>query len=98
MLVYQGVQSIYRVKENNKTLKEAPEKIISKLDFKCNFLRIGNEKEKWQRNLNFVLARTFSDVHADNCLSIYQALGYFCPNSQLFHGALFHDASQKLMT
>ena len=46
MLVYQGVQSIYRVKENNKTLKEAPEKIISKLDFKCNFLRIGNEKKK----------------------------------------------------
>ena len=46
MLVYQGVQSIYRVKENNKTLKEAPEKIISKLDFKCNFLRIGNEKNK----------------------------------------------------
>ena len=46
MLVCQGVQSIYRVKENNKTLKEAPEKIISKLDFKCNFLRIGNEKKK----------------------------------------------------
>ena len=45
MLVYQGVQSIYRVKENNKTLKEAPEKIISKLDFKCNFLWIGNEKK-----------------------------------------------------